>query len=147
MEISKEELEAFAQRVLDVRHRLRLNQKTMADKMGLSDSFLSQVEAAKSKPGYVFFKGMYEKFNVNPIFLLTGQGEMVLGDKEELKLPEKKVYGEFQEVFEDMLYYISNCPMVKMAVLEHYIWYKGNNKALIEEETEKFLASQKKIKA
>jgi transcriptional regulator with XRE-family HTH domain len=132
----KEELQSFARRLLEVRNRLHLMQKELAEALGYSESFLSQVEAAKTKPGYNFFKQMIERFNVNPVYLLTGQGEMFLEEEKKKMLGE--VYkGEEKETVEELLYYLENVPVVRFSVLEYFLNYVHKNKSVIEEELEK----------
>ena len=132
----KEELQSFARRLLEVRNRLHLMQKELAEALDFSESFLSQVEAAKTKPGYNFFKHMIEKFNVNPVYLLTGQGEMFLEEEKKKMLGE--IYkGEDKETVEELLYYLENVPVVRFAVLEYFLNYVHKNKPVIEEELEK----------
>jgi transcriptional regulator with XRE-family HTH domain len=47
---------AFTQRLQEVRNRLHLMQKELAEAIGYSDSFISLLESASTKPGYFFFK-------------------------------------------------------------------------------------------
>lgn len=130
------ELKAFAWRVVEVRNRLHIMQKDLAEMLGLSVSFLSQVEAGKTKPGYTFFKHMLEKYNVNPIYLLTGKGEMFTVDDRSQPVPAVPVneYGDVTPIIEDMLYYIKHSLMVKSEITECYLSYLYNNKAAVASE-------------
>ena len=132
----KEELQSFARRLQEVRHRLRLMQKELAGVIGFSDSFISLLEAAQTKPGYFFFKNMMEKFNVNPLYLLSGEGEMFLEEENKKKIG--MVYkGEEKETVAELLYYLENAPVIRFAVLEYFLNYVHKNKPVIEEELEK----------
>ncbi len=131
----KEELQAFARRLQEVRHRLRLMQKELAGIIGYSDSFISLLEAAQTKPGYFFFKNMMEKFNVNPLYLLSGEGEMFL--EEENKKNIGMVYkGEEKETVAELLYYLENAPVIRFAVLEYFMNYLYQHKDMIDAQIE-----------
>ena len=134
----KDELENFARRLQEVRHRLHLMQKELAEMIGYSDSFISLLEAAQTKPGYFFFKNMLEKFNVNPLYLLSGEGEMFL--EEENKKNIGRVYkGEEKETVEELLYYLENAPVIRFAVLEYFLSYLYQHKDMIDAQIKKSL--------
>jgi transcriptional regulator with XRE-family HTH domain len=48
------ELEAIGQRLIKVREHLRLKQNRLAAEVGLSPSYLSDIEKGKSNPGFNF---------------------------------------------------------------------------------------------
>lgn len=118
----KEELQTFAQRLQNVRNHLHLMQKELAEAIGYSDSFISLLESAHTKPGYFFFKNMMDKFNVNPVYLLSGEGEMLL-DEEQKKKIDSVYKGEDKREVEELLYYMENAPIVRFAVLEYFMSY------------------------
>jgi transcriptional regulator with XRE-family HTH domain len=142
------ELTAFADRVTEVRNRLRLTQREMAETLEISISFLSQVEAVKTKPGYTFFNNMMKKYNVNPIYLLSGSGSMFLEsyppvnkyktdeNNQEQRLEVKGYTGENIREIEDMLYYMERSSVVRFAILEYFGNYVFKHKELIEEQME-----------
>jgi len=68
------ELIAFGQGLKDIRKNLDIQQKDFAEKLRISGSFLSEVEKGKAKPGYDFIKNLIVKFDINPLYLFTGEG-------------------------------------------------------------------------
>jgi hypothetical protein len=77
-----------------------------------------------------------DKFNVNPLYLLSGEGEMFLEEEQKKKI-EAVYKGEEKETVEKLLYYLENVPVVRFSVLEYFLNYVYNNKSIIEEELEK----------
>ncbi len=128
--MENEDLKEFAKRLVEVRKRLGFMQKDFAPELNVSLSFLYQVEAAKTKPGYNFFKKLIEKFNVNPQYLFTGEGDMFYNQEPEKN--EKQYYGEFDSHVKKMLRYMEHYPLVKLAVLEFFSNYIYDRKGAIE---------------
>jgi transcriptional regulator with XRE-family HTH domain len=125
-----DDLKEFAKRLVEVRKRLGFMQKDFAPEMNVSLSFLYQVEAAKTKPGFYFFKNLIEKFKVNPQYLFTGKGDMFY-DREPEKT-EKEIYGEFDSRVNKLLWHMEHFPLVKLAVLEFFANYIYDHKGAIE---------------
>ena len=135
-----EELIEFGKRVKNIRKELDIAQKDFATKLGLSGSFLSEVEKGKTKPGFEFFKSIILKIKVNPIYLYTGEGPLFLG-----KIPDtenenddilKIEITEDKEIIEKMFWYFNKAPVVKYAVLEFFRKYIFQNKEMLDQDLE-----------
>jgi transcriptional regulator with XRE-family HTH domain len=136
------EREDFARRLTEVRNRLHLNQEEFAVAIGYTDGFISLVEACKTRPGYKFFKHIIERFNVNPVYLLTGRGKMFLDDEQEAKIREYE--GPDKETVAKLVDYIEQAPMVRFAVLEFFLGYIHKNEDIVEEQRKEYFAKKKK---
>lgn len=135
------ELIEFGKRIKEIRRRLHISQKGFAAGLGISGSFLSEIESGKTKPGYEFFKNITLKYNVNHQYLHTGKGDIFL-DTDAENSPEKKIdFGENRKIIEEMIWYFNRVPVVKFAVLEFFKSYLYEKKEMIEEEIEKERAS------
>ena len=70
----------FAERIKNVRNQLGLSQKDFAEKIDISNSTLSDIEAARTKATFYFFFNISEAFDVNLTYLLHGRGRMFNND-------------------------------------------------------------------
>jgi transcriptional regulator with XRE-family HTH domain len=138
----KKDREAFARRLTAVRNRMHLTQGELAQAIGYTDGFISMVEACKTRPGYDFFKNMIERFDVNPVYLLTGEGEMFLAEEKEYKI--KGYEGPDKETVAKMLKYIEEATAVRFSVLEFFLNYIFNNENMVEAQRKEYLAQKKK---
>jgi transcriptional regulator with XRE-family HTH domain len=144
--MNSEELIDFGKRVKQIRSSLHISQKDFAAKIGISGSFLSEIESGSTKPGYEFFKNITLEYNVNHKYLHTGEGDIFLDTQDENR-PEKGIeIKENRKIVEEMLWYFNHVPVVKFAVLEFFKRYLYEKKGLIEEEIEKNLKSDKNNK-
>ncbi|MCX6581489.1 MAG: helix-turn-helix transcriptional regulator [Candidatus Aminicenantes bacterium] len=132
------ELIAFGQRLKDIRKSLDIQQKDFAEKLRMSGSFLSEVEKGKAKPGYDFIKNLIVIFDMNPLYLFTGEGPTFT---REIKEPESTglriEITENKEIFEEMFRYFTDVPAVKYAVLEFFKKYLFDHNEMIEYELKK----------
>ena len=67
--------------VMDVRNSFRLNQREFAELLGVSPSVISNVESGIRQVSKSLQNLMVEKLNVNPSFLITGEGPMFTGQE------------------------------------------------------------------
>lgn len=67
----------LAQRIKNLRKELGLNQTEFAQKIGITQTSLSQIEGEKNGISYDVFKAIVASFNVNPMWLMDGIGSML----------------------------------------------------------------------
>lgn len=79
--IIRENIKEIGSRVKEVRKTIRLSQKQMADKLGIFNSYLSDIETGKGNPGHSFFFKISTIFKVNLNYLFLGKGEMLKDEK------------------------------------------------------------------
>ena len=72
----------FGRRMREIRDQLKISQIEFAKKLEVSNSFISEIEYGKTKPGLLLFIRMADIFKVNPTWLLLGQGKVFLNDSE-----------------------------------------------------------------
>ena len=139
-----EELIEFGKRIKEIRKQLPLSQIDFAAAIGISNTFLSEVEKGKFKPGYDFFINTIKKFNINTRYLATGEGDIFFKDRNETKTGTKINYGEHSEIIEEMLMYFEQAPVVKFAVLEFYKKYMYEKDHMVKEEVERYKKQKSK---
>jgi transcriptional regulator with XRE-family HTH domain len=122
----------FGNRVRQIRTLLNLLQKDFAKAIEISKSFLSEIEAGRTKAGYDFFFNIVRVFNVNPVYLLRGEGEMFLTTGAEEKKKKGIDYtGPDNEIVSRMLGDIAKVPVIRFAVLEFYEKYVFENREMV----------------
>lgn len=137
-------LTAFGKRLKDIRKSLDIPQKDFALKLEMSGSFLSEVEKGKAKPGFDFIKNLIVKFDINPLYLFTGEGTTFTRDIKEPESTGLRIeITENKEIFEEMFWYFSNIPAVKYAVLEFFKTYLFDRKEMIDYELKKLKKKDK----
>ncbi|MGL4596606.1 MAG: XRE family transcriptional regulator [Bacteroidia bacterium] len=67
----------LAQRIKLLRKTLDLNQTVFAAEIGITQTSLSQIEGGKNGISYDVYKAIIARFNVDPFWLMDGQGEML----------------------------------------------------------------------
>lgn len=82
---------SISERIREVRKESGLNQVDFAEKVGLTMSSVSQMERGVLNPSRQTMDFICEKFNVNRVWLETGEGEMK-------KPPLDEVAGVISEV-------------------------------------------------
>ncbi len=74
--MSRDDVIAIGQRIKNSRKALRFSQKEMAASLGISSSYLSEIEAGKANPGPEFFLKLAHLFNMHTEYLFHGDGDM-----------------------------------------------------------------------
>ncbi|NIM13686.1 MAG: helix-turn-helix domain-containing protein [Candidatus Aminicenantes bacterium] len=89
-------------RVIEARGKLGLKQKDFAKALGVSASYLSDIELGKTRPSFDFLISCYSKYKLNISWLLVGDGPMFL-DRESGKKVCEYDFGDQSEVMHEML--------------------------------------------
>jgi transcriptional regulator with XRE-family HTH domain len=66
------------QRLKHIINLLNLTQSEVADRFGINRSLLSQIYNDKQQISKLFMYALKAEFNINPAWLLTGEGEMFI---------------------------------------------------------------------
>ncbi|MCP5108770.1 MAG: helix-turn-helix transcriptional regulator [bacterium] len=126
-------LKEFGKRVREIRKDLHFSQRQFAKDLGISGSFLSEIESGKTKPGYDFFWNINNKFNVDLYYLLNGTGEPYIIPEDQK--PVRKIFnGDDSVTIEKMIGHFKDAPVVRLAVLQFYRTFIFEKKDLIEAE-------------
>lgn len=87
------------QRILDLRTHLGLRQSAFAELVGVSRSFLSQVESGKYQPSIQLISGVAKQFpQADMRWLLTGDGEMLATQAPPASRVESNLERELREL-------------------------------------------------
>lgn len=70
----------LAQRIKIIRKQLGMSQTEFANDIGITQTSLSQIEGEKNGISYDVYKAIVGKFNVDPLWLMDGKGEMYISD-------------------------------------------------------------------
>lgn len=139
--------ELIGDRLKRIRKHLRMTQMELAQAMGVSSGYISDIEKNKKSPGRDVLKKLYDKFHVDINYLFSGEGEFFLErgkGKEETRKKEPKTWSEIKDiddtekVIEEMIWYIKHVPIVRYAMIEFFLGYIYERRDLIEEEVAKY---------
>lgn len=130
----------LGRRLREVRLDLGISQRELARRLGIANSFVSDMEAGRMGPGFyfLFLAGKYSK--INPVYLLYGKGPKFI----DLEKPEKKEqpvepkkhqldeFGDDAPRVGKMLSFIKRSEVVKFAVLGFFSKFIVENKSVID---------------
>lgn len=139
----KEELETFGQRLKKVRQILGMNQKVFAQHVSLTPQVMGSYEKGTSKPGFELFYNALRQFDVNPIYLLTGEGDMLTtGPAGQAGQEEDSAAALLEGVTIDVndkefLQYYFNSSIVRFQTLSNFKKQMVEEKELIQEDLKK----------
>lgn len=125
----------LAKRWKNLRKALGFNQKKFAEKLDISGSYLSEVESAKTKPGYDLFYNLSRHFPVNLSYLLHGEGEMFVKEKKTGTAVNKEI-GDRIETEDDLLWYIENSPLFMHTLMGFANKFLYDNEQIIKKDIE-----------
>jgi transcriptional regulator with XRE-family HTH domain len=126
----------FGKRLREVRGILKLSQKDFASILDIAGSYLSEIEAGKTRPGFSFFYKISSLFMINPAYLLHGEGTVFVEEKS--RLYQDLDFGPLDQDVQKLIWYLERSPMVCFAVLEYFTRYLHMHYPLIEEDMKKF---------
>lgn len=75
------ELAEIGQRLKQVRKYLDIQQNTMADNLGITAAYLSEIEKGKSTPSGELFLKITKTYNISLEYLFLGRGDMIYPSK------------------------------------------------------------------
>lgn len=75
----------LAQRIKIIRKQLEMSQTEFANAIGITQTSLSQIEGEKNGISYDVYKAIVGKFNVDPVWLMDGKGEMYISNEAKKK--------------------------------------------------------------
>lgn len=81
----------LAQRIKNLRKELGLNQTEFAQRIGITQTSLSQIEGEKNGISYDVYKSIVNEFKVDAVWLMDGIGSMFLSDRAESRADKRNV--------------------------------------------------------
>lgn len=106
----------IGERLKNIRIELRLQQKDMAETLGIAPSYLCEIESGRANPGPEFFKRMATSYNVNLDYVFLGVGEIFSGPGGKLK-PFEFTRGTEIETIEELVWLMQNSAYFKNTML------------------------------
>ncbi|UCH96495.1 MAG: helix-turn-helix transcriptional regulator [Candidatus Aminicenantes bacterium] len=142
--MKKKTTSELGQRLQNLLHALGLQQKEMALAAGLNSGYLSDLISGKRKnPGIETILKIANTFNVNLNYLLLGEGEMFLPDKDEVLKKEKELKLELDNI-DDLYRLMKKSNFVRNTVMGYASKVCIDNEATIRKENEKMIEKEKK---
>lgn len=143
--MKKKLVKVFGQRLREIREGMRMTQTAFAGKMGMSNSYLCDMESGHVGPGLYTIYRITKFYNISPLYLVHGTGPVFLDqEKEEVEHPPKQIaepgprdFGEDTTRIREMLSYFKRSPVVKYGLLGFFSKFVIENKAIIEEDIKK----------
>jgi transcriptional regulator with XRE-family HTH domain len=135
--MTREYLLELGKRVKMIRKELRISQKDFANKINISGSYLSEIEAGKSKPGYDFLFNISKICNVSLAYVLHGVGEIFTGIDYGPTITSKEPEQDHIDTLEELLWYLERSPLLKHNVMGFAGKFIYDNEAAVKKEIEK----------
>ncbi|AFT90347.1 helix-turn-helix domain-containing protein [Paraburkholderia phenoliruptrix] len=79
----------YHQRIVQVREHLKLSQEKIARQLGLSLRAYANYERGERAVPVELLRALYEQFSIDPAWLLTGDGNMILDRDVRYRLDQK----------------------------------------------------------
>ena len=136
MDTKKENSVQVGARLKIIRKALGLSQKDFAASLDISASYLSELESGKTKPGFKFTVLIFEKFNVNPAWLMVEKEDMFLTEESEDNAMGFD-FGDQTDEVKEMLKYMAQSSFVQSTVLSHFMRFLYENEDIINKDIEK----------
>ena len=127
----------IGERLQKIRKHLGLLQKEFAEKLEISTSSISDIEAGNIKPRFELIYNLTKKFNVNIYYLLHGKGEMFMPEEDETVSLANKLSPELKDWLKDFIWHFCKSPMVRYSMMSYFLTYKNENDLLIAKDIEK----------
>lgn len=79
--IGLQNLIMYSENLKKIRLELKISAQKLADSLNVSRGSIVQYETGKRKPSYEFMESLHNVYNVNLNWLITGKGEMFIGQQ------------------------------------------------------------------
>lgn len=130
-----EELDSIfllGKRVARIREELNLSQGAFAEILNLNVAYISLLENGKARPGIKFVFNISSKFNVDPNYLLNGEGPMFFMGDASLEDSDSKAAKALFLIQEDqhlvkLFWYLRNSSIVRFGMLKYLIISLNHN--------------------
>jgi transcriptional regulator with XRE-family HTH domain len=134
--MKQQHLKELGKRIKTLREKLNVNQKQFAAGLGISGSLLSQIETGHKNPVYQLLYKLMNQYNVSLDWLFTGQGEMFLKSKPEVKAREDKYIDDIESI-DDLVWYLEHSNLFNLNVMGYAARFFFENEEHIKKELER----------
>ena len=91
----------------------------MSEITGISRGYIADFERGVKLPTAKYIKYLYENFQVNVNYILSGEGDIFYGGSEEILTDVKKIKTG-DKIIDEFLYYFFNSPMAHSYLIYHF---------------------------
>ena len=116
LKIGKDILMEIGSRIIDIRKKLRINQKEFAASLDMSPGYLSTIESGNGNPCVGFFFRLSMTYNVNLNYMFHGTGDMFI-NHEKKKPFEKIEFIDEIETIEDMRWLMDHSTLFRSTII------------------------------
>lgn len=142
--MKKKSTSELGQRLKKLQLALGLQQKEMALAAGVNTGYLSDlINGKRENPGIETILKIANRFNVSLNYLLLGEGEMFLPDKEEVLKKEKELKLGFDNI-DDLYRIMKRSNFVRNSVMGYAVKLCIDNEETIRKEIEKIIEKEEK---
>jgi transcriptional regulator with XRE-family HTH domain len=134
-------------RIKVYRDTIGLNQKDFAEKIGMSASYVSEIESGKHGIGFSFLIRLASAVNINLNWLLTGKGNIFVKDSgKKNSILENFDFGDQTENILEILECFNKSPLVQLTVISFARKFMLTHESIIQKDIEKHAARRGKGK-
>jgi transcriptional regulator with XRE-family HTH domain len=133
---NKKLLKGFAKRFRNLRQNIGLNQTELSNRLGYTNSFISELENEKGKPSYEFLIKLQNTFRVNLGWLLQGNGDMFLNHGEFPNMENPPKLSSSEKDVEKFFWYFNYSPMFKHTIMGFALKFLHDNQVIIKQDIE-----------
>jgi transcriptional regulator with XRE-family HTH domain len=120
------DLKDIGKRLKEARNKIECTLSEMQEMCGVAKSTISEMETGLKKPHHLYLYLLSTKYKININWIFSGKGSMLLDY--EIKLD----FGEDNEKIKELIYLLEKFPDFRYEVLRLYLYFKKNNKDLID---------------
>lgn len=132
------DLPGIAGRLKAIREKLNLRQKELAEILNISVVTMSDIERGKKRPGVEILFILWEKYRVDPVYLLHGEGDMFRREKDTKGVTvEDGVFGDYTDDVKEMLWYMQHSLLARSAFMTMVKEYIYKYEKLLEKDIER----------
>lgn len=136
MSRKNENLKTLGARIKKVRKALRFSQKNFAISLGMSGSYLSEIESGNANPGHDFFFKISTIYHVSLDYLFHGTGEIISAEKIKPAAAKTDFVDEVEGI-DDLLWFLEHSPLFKNTIMGFAAKFHYDNEEIIKRNIEK----------
>ena len=128
---------AFGERLRKIRTQLKLTQKDMAELIGVSKSYFSEMEKGKNGPGYEILYNLCTNYQINPQYLFFGTSPQFISNESEgiqSDVVRFEDFGPFSDNVRELLWYMKHSKSLFHAVFANFQEYLIEKKPMIDKQ-------------
>jgi transcriptional regulator with XRE-family HTH domain len=113
-----------------IREKLNLKQRELAEALGISSSYLSEIEKDKKRPGFNILLKLFDRYKINLNWLIANEGELFCDSLQTDPLLTVD-FGDQMPRFREMVKYMSLSPFFLSYMMSQFIKAYNENETTI----------------